>query len=137
MRGGGDGDADRGVDLVRDTGDQTAERSHLFGLDQLPLRTTQLAERTLGALLGGAQFGGAAVDQLLQLLGLAADARGTRAKSGHEQRHHRERDQQREPPGLPERRQHAHRKYQLLRTKAATAIAAAHAHHILARPQLL
>ena len=49
-------DADRIVDLVRDAGDQAAERGELLGRDQVLLRLAQVVERDLGALLRGAQF---------------------------------------------------------------------------------
>ncbi len=49
-------DADRIVDLVRDAGDQAAERGQLLGLDQALLGVAQLGQRLLGALLGGAQL---------------------------------------------------------------------------------
>lgn len=43
----GDADADRRVDLMGDAGDETAERGHLFGLHELPLRRFQPLHRLL------------------------------------------------------------------------------------------
>ena len=55
QRGGGERDAERRVDLVRDAGDELAERGELLRLDQVGLRLLQLGERRVGAVLGFAQ----------------------------------------------------------------------------------
>ena len=52
----GQADADRIVDLVRDAGDQAAERGELLRLDQALLRVLQLAQRVLGMLLGSLEL---------------------------------------------------------------------------------
>ena len=66
--------AQRRVQLVRDTGDQPAQRGQLFRLDQLALRGLQLRHRLRQFAVAGGQLGGALGNLLLQRLRMLAQA---------------------------------------------------------------